>query len=330
MYKGKIMASAGAVILLWILALPASADVVVKQKTSSSMMGGMMTMTGHSTVYISGDKQCTDTEMKSEMPMFSVPGMKSTSIVRLDKELTWNVDHEGKTYTEMTFKQMQTAMDSMSMPPQGMPGQESSVTDDVELGKPEYKIDRTGNKKKINNFNCEEVILQMVMRGKNKKTGDTGSFHLHNRMWVARECPGRQEYMDFSRKTMAKMGFGGGEDSPASAMSMMGFDAGALMDEMSKIDGLPIRQEMTMTISGDLQQQSEGEMAEQQEAMKQASEMMKGLGGLMGQPAKEAKKTESGGSSGAIFETTIEVESISTSTVEVGKFDVPKGYKKID
>lgn len=331
MGKGKMMSIAGVAVLLLLLALPASADVVVKQKTTSSMMGGMMKTTDRSTLYVSGEKQCAESELKSEMPMFDVPGVKTASIVRLDKELTWNLDHEGKTYTEMSFAQMKMYADSLSGMQQGYPEEESPVGEDVEYSEPELKVERTGNKEKIKGFACEEVILRVIVRGKDKKTGDTGSFHLHDRMWVAKDCPGGKEYMDFSRKIALKMGGFEGSDSPASPLAVMGLGSEFFADEMAKIEGFPMRQEMTMTISGNLAQQSDEERAEQEEAMGQASEMLKGLGGLLGKKdEKPEEKTESGSASGVFFESTVEVESISTDPVDAGKFEIPKGYKKTE
>jgi hypothetical protein len=55
-----------------------------------------------------------------------------------------------------------------------------------------------------------------------------------------------------------------------------------------------------------------------------------GLDGLFGEKKeepKEEKEVTSG--SAAIFETIIEVESVSTKDVDPGEFEVPKGYKKI-
>ena len=77
MYKSKAVTLVAVLVLLAVLAAPASADVVVKQKTTSSMMGGMMTMNGTHSIYISGDMQRSDIEMKSEMPMFAAPAMKT-------------------------------------------------------------------------------------------------------------------------------------------------------------------------------------------------------------------------------------------------------------
>ena len=319
---------AGALVLVMLLGFAASADVVVKQKTTSTMMGGMMNMIGHSTMCISGDKQRIDTRMETKMPMFSTPAVKTTSITRLDKELTWNIDHEQKTYLEHSFSQTRAMMDSMSMQWQSIGGQSDAPdTENMEFQKPEFKIERTGQKKKISGYKCEEVILQMIIRARDKKTGDTGSFVVHDRLWVTKDWPGQKEHEAFSKKAAEKMGCGPGMEAVGSSFAMMGLDPETLTEKLSEIGGFPMRQEMTMTISGQISVQDEEETAEQLEAMKDAAEMLKGLGGLFGKKA-EAEK-EPGAGPAAMFEVTIEIESVSTGNVDSSEFEVPAGYKKI-
>jgi len=336
MYKKQILQMVGGCLAVLALAVLASADVVIEQKTTSTMMGGMFSSTGHSKIYLSGDKQKTDTEMKTEMSMFSAPTMKTTNIIRLDKEVAWNIDHAQKTYTELSFAQMR-AMMSSAQAEQGEMGAQSGApsAEDMEIQKPEFNIEKTGQKKKIMGYKCEEVILEVIVRARDKQTGDTGSFIMFDRMWVTADWAGHKEYEAYSKKAAQKMGFGAGMEAAGSSLAMMGLDPETMMEKMSEIGGFPMRQEMTMTISGDIKGQMEtegGQMTdEQKEAMKEASEALKGLGlgGLFGKQKEESEeKKEATVGSAAIFEAIIEVESVSTKDVDPGEFEVPKGYKK--
>lgn len=327
MLKNKVLLMVALVLVSAALVAPAAADVVITQKSTSTMMGGMMSTGSSFTMYISGDRQRTDAEMTSEMPMFASPAIKSTNITRLDKDLVWTVDHERKTYTEMNFAEMRALADSFSIDDETMPGQQGSITDDMKVSKPEFTIKPTGRKKKIHGFDCEEVLMRMVMHATDQQTGDTGSFLLHNDMWVSKNCPGWEDYRDFSKKSMEKMGDAEGQ-GPSAALGMMGFDMQELMKEMEKIEGMPILQEMTMVMTGDLKARAEEQMAEQQAAMGQAAEAMKGLAGMMGKAGTDAKKTDTGAETGVVFKSTIEVESIKPGAVEATKFEVPQGYSK--
>jgi len=302
-------------------AVSASADVTIKQKTTTKMMGGMVTMSGKSNVYISGDKQKTDQEMKTKMMMGKAPTTNTSYVMRLDKDLVWNIDHDRKAYTELTFAQMKAM--TASAPQMGQMGGESGPPDagDLEMGKPVVTVDRTGNEEKIKGYQCKEVILQMTVHCKNKKTGDTGSYVVHDRMWLASDCPGREEYRAFGQKAAKKMGYGMGGGS---AFAGFGIDPEAMWEKMSELDGFPMRQKISMVITGEIMQQGGPSGAEQQEAMKQASKMMKGIFG----GKKDKESDESGPGSDAMVEMTIEVESVSTKGIDGGAFEIPEGYKK--
>jgi hypothetical protein len=325
MSKVKVLLIVALAVLPAVLAAPAVADVAITQKSTSTMMGGMMLTSGSFIMYISGDRQRTDMEMKSEMPMFASPVMKSTTITCLDKGLVWNIDHERKMYQEILLADLRAMVDSFSVDDESTPG---PLTDDMEIGKPEFSIKPTGRTRTINSFACEEILVHMIMHAADRQTGDTGSFVLHNDMWVTKNCPGWEEYRNFSKKSMEKMGGTEDQGSPVAALSMMGFDLQGLMKEMEKIEGMPILQEMTMVLTGDLGAHIAEQMAEREEAMGQAAAAMQGLAGMAGREDKDAKKTDSGTESGLIFESAIEVESIKSGAVEAAKFEVPQGYSK--
>jgi len=318
----------GAIALAMFFVEPAWGDVVITQKINSSMMGGFINMNGTMVTSISVDRQRVDTEMKSDMLIQDAPAVKATSIFRLDKELLWNLNHDGKTYSEMTFAQIRALADSSYVDGQFKMGEGETITDDIELGKPEFSIDQTGKKKEINGFACDEVMMRMIMRAKDKRTGDTGSFLLHNDMWITNKCPGWEDYRNFSKKSVEKMGNLEDLQSPASAMAMMGFDLQAMVKEMEKIDGFPILQNMAMTMTGDLKKLADQQMAEQQEAMAQAAEALKGLGNLMGQTGGDEEKANTVGEPGVLFKATIEVQSIKPGPVEAATYEIPQGYSK--
>ena len=93
------------------------ADVTVTRVVKSGGMGGFGAFETNEKMMISGDKECTQgiTKYSGKFSSFMNKGAKeATSIIRLDKELIWNVDTDKKTYSELTFDQMKQMMESMS------------------------------------------------------------------------------------------------------------------------------------------------------------------------------------------------------------------------
>ncbi len=322
----------------------AAADVVITQKIESSMMGGLFSSNGTTTTMISGDKQKNETEMKMDLGIVSGPSTKETSIIRLDKGVAWNVNHDSKSYTESDLTAWQEMMESAGSPMGGDGDQPSDMPnyEDIEMNPPEITIERTGKKDKIAGYTCEEVILRMVMSGKDRETGDTGSFIVTDQMWVTKDCPGYDELRAHGEKTASKMSFSPTTTGSYTQMGALGIDTEELAAKMKEIDGYPMKQVMTMSISGEITSggMTAEQRAESQQAMKDAKDALKnlgGLGGLFGGGKKDKEKkdepkveeTDEGlAVAGAIMNVTIEVEDISTKSVNASEFEVPEGYKK--
>ncbi len=101
-----------------------------------------------------------------------------TMIFRFDKNLMWTIDHNDKTYHEMTFEQMQMGMNNakskMAEVMKDMDPQEREMMKKM-MGKnmgamfggsemPMISFKNTGKKKTIKGYNCTLVIMYM---GKN-------------------------------------------------------------------------------------------------------------------------------------------------------------------
>ena len=335
MRKVRMWQEIAAAICLLVVPRLVFADVVVKQRTSAVMVGGVIKSNGTITTTISGDKERNDSEMKTKV-LISSPTVKTIDIMRLDKEVVWNLDPKKQTYTEMTFAEMRALMDSASAQMQAMAqeSKERKHNEDVEVSPPQFKVERTGNKATIAGYACEEAVMTVITKTKDKKTGDTGTFTLQNRMWVTRDWAGQNEYEAFSTKMAAKMGFGRGMESTQSYLAMMGLDAEDLHREMAKVGGFPMKQEMSMfALGGPGTQKAEAkEKSGETEESASPADKLKKLGGLFGKKKdkdKEAKAKEPQAAPGALFSMTIEVESVSTGGVDATRFEIPTGYKKV-
>jgi len=187
----------------------------------TSATEGMMGMKGETQmrVFVKGDRSLT--EMAADDAMAG--SMSDTKIIRLDKGVIWSIDHENKEYTQYSLKEMTG---------------EPVESEEPAMEMPEVKVVRTGNKKKILNKDCEEIIVTM------EAAGDEGSATFKQTMWVTNEIPGYKEIQDF-QKHMSESGLG--------SSSMMGpnkknYDE--FQQKISEIEGFPLEMIMEMSMGG--------------------------------------------------------------------------------
>lgn len=149
-------------------------------------------------------------------------------ILRFDKELSWSIDHKSKSYTEITFAQMQEGMDNMkaamkehtkNMDPEERKAMEKMMGKN--LGKMfggdepafEMTVKRTGKNKTILGYNCELVYLNM----NNEPMME---------LWITDKFSMGKEWFEVYEK--------------------MGLMKGKISDEAKKIKGIPLANKMTV------------------------------------------------------------------------------------
>jgi len=158
-----------------------------------------------------------------------------TFIVRLDKELFITIDPKEKTYTEMTFAEMEammkkagSQMDEMQKKLAEMPEEQRKMMEQMMGDKmggmkasKDAKVDvkNTGDKKTISGFSCTKFVA--TQDGKDVMT-----------LWVTKDVSGfdamRKDWEEFSKRMMALNPMGGK----------------GLGEAFKKIDGFPIQTEM--------------------------------------------------------------------------------------
>ena len=163
-----------------------------------------------------------------------------TMILRIDKQLIYMVDPKRKTYSEMTFDEMEGAMKKAGEAMDGqmaelqkqmedMPEEQRKMMEQMMGGKmkgmmkrdaaAKVKVNKTGNKKKIGNYQCTKVEV----------TDDDKPFFT---AWVTKdvgEFEAMRDDMEQFRKRIIAL----------NPMSPKG-----LSEAMAKIEGLPIEMEM--------------------------------------------------------------------------------------
>ena len=139
-------------------------------------------------------------------------------IYRFDKELMWTIDDKNKSYTEVTFAQMQEGMNKMRSAMKDVSPENRKMMEKFmgkKMGKMfggdeggmEISIKRTGKKKKIMGYSCEQVFMNM---------NDEPMME----MWITKKYSMGDDFLKVYQK--------------------MGFMKGDLPKDAEKIQGIPL------------------------------------------------------------------------------------------
>ena len=149
-------------------------------------------------------------------------------IYRFDKELMWTIDNNNKSYTEVTFAQMQESMQKMQSTMQQemknvspeqrkmmekLMGKKMGKMFGGDEGGFEITINRTGKKQKFMGYNCEQVFLNLNEEPMME-------------MWISDKYSMGNDFLKVYQK--------------------MGFMKGELPKDAEKIQGIPLATKMTV------------------------------------------------------------------------------------
>ena len=299
----------------------ASADVTYKQKIVTSGIPMMGDMESESVVKIKGDKKSEESKTKFTGGMIKMMGKKgeqqSVDITRIDKELIWNINLSEKKYTETTFEELKNMMAEM----------QGKVPEKKKEVKATFEVNKTGNKKKIGGYDCEEVLIKMVTEAKDKESKEQGKLTVETNLWVSDQVKGWDQIQAFDKTFAEKMGWGEYDKGFLSGMKRFGVDTKELAKKMEEIKGFPMM--TVVTVKPEMEKGTEKEETVKAESTtteeKEGMEMAKKILGLKGGEEKEKEK----GKEGTLFKTTITVEDIQVAPIEDGQFELPGGLEKV-
>lgn len=197
-----------------------NADVMYEMTSTTAGMMGMQAET-QMRIFVKGDRSLT--EMTAENPMAGT--MSDTKIIRLDKGVIWSIDHETKQYSEQNLNALTEATEEY---------------EETQMEMPDLKVVRTGEKKKVLDKDCEQIIVSM------EAAGEEGKMTFKQTMWVTKEIPGYKEIQNF-QKQIAESGLG-------SSSTMMGPNRKnyeEFQKKLSEIDGFPLEIDMEISMGGE-------------------------------------------------------------------------------
>ncbi|MBI5058804.1 hypothetical protein HZB60_03350 [candidate division KSB1 bacterium] len=193
------------ILILLLIATSAFADVTYKRKSSTLGFGASE---GTATEYFTTDRSATESSTRWTRGMMkTMTGGKevaSTNIVRLDKELVWDVNPKEKEYKEMTFAEFRELIKKLNEDAGKAEAGEpvDTTTEDMYEWKVETLSDP--NPKTINGFACKN--LKLVATGTNKQDANDRVIITFD-SWNCPAVPGQEEVTAFSAAYAKALGF---------------------------------------------------------------------------------------------------------------------------
>jgi hypothetical protein len=242
----------------------AFADITMQQRIKVEAGGSLSFLSSGSTVTssIANDKSWTESKTQSKSKLMGSFGGNndSISIMRVDKDLVWQLSPEKKQYTEMTFEQMRAqieeGMEQLRQLQQN--GGESALPvkeEDCEWSNPILEKNDTGIKKRFANVKAEQHIITVRETCTVPESGQTCVLTWTTEHWMAKRMPGDDEAIAFNQAVAQKLGtedmvFGAQAASkPLLAMFQAGWEEA--LDEMSELNGYPVKTVMQMEMGGE-------------------------------------------------------------------------------
>jgi hypothetical protein len=256
------------------------------------------------------------------------------SIIDLNKETITSIDFQKKTWSVMTFAEMEQAMRQMS---EKMKEKQSDA--DMKF---KVSVNPTGQTKDINGMPAKEMIMKLEMEMTDPKTGQQGSMIVTTDMWLAPKVPGYDEIRQFYQKMAAKIAW-----MPGQTMGMGRPDIAKGMVEITKeagkLDGMPVYETIRMGGNGtEAQAAAPGAQPKQQQQPSAGSALGSALGGRLGlgrkkkpsdeqqqAPPSDAQQQGQGDAAGLLLEMVTETSNFSPAPVDAAKFEVPAGFKQV-
>ncbi len=321
-------------------------QITYKTKVTSYGFMGMGAFESTTKTYLQGDAQRADAKLKftgAFMKMLSPKGTV-TSIIRLDKKLIWSFDDKKKKYTEQTFDEMREVFEEYEEAGYSQDMQSGANDEDYEVeyewSKPIVKVKNLGDKKTINGFNCQHYLASVTTVGTHIETGIKDTMLFVSDLWNANNVSKKMDLVnDFNKRYMEAIGFDIPENQGLAMIAGMYKEhMQMLADEVSKLKGYPIVNDMKLTMTKNLSsvEQEETEEEEPEEESLSMRDIQRNFGGLLGKKVmkdvfekKANKKTEEPQKSSVseLFHMKSEVLSIDDDNIAGEKFEIKKGYK---
>lgn len=359
--KEKIIAAA----LFALATSPVRADVTTQENMALDA-AGVVKLHGTTTEMTSADKERRDSEFHCEGFMSLLCGnARSGEIIRLDKDLSWQLRPDKKTYLENAFptpeeramaqQKLQETLDKMKQCQQQQaprPAQNKGDTSNCDLSPPKVDMRTTDDHATIAGHDARKSSVKMSQTCTDKKTGDVCELVYGFDIWLTQDpLDGLGDKRAFQKAYLTKMGLDANNPQiKGIAQQFMAAYSGTLKDMQAKaasLKGYPLRTTFRLITGGD--NCSKAKQSDDSGAGGGGGGGLSGLAGnvggklLGGLLAKKNAPAANDPSQSAIAANappplpdnyvqviafTIETSAVSTGAIPAEQFDLPAGWTR--
>tara|TARA_R110000823_G_scaffold125385_7_gene252082 strand:- start:3334 stop:4479 length:1146 start_codon:yes stop_codon:yes gene_type:complete len=240
---------------------PVQADLSYAQRVTVEASGGMSMFASKGTVLtqIAGDKARieNDIQLSSSLARAFAGSGKSAAIVRLDKNLLWNLEVDKQQYSEQSMAELRAQREQAMQAMQSQPGGAGLPVSaqGCQWGDSEIEFERPGDKEKIAGIKASKNIVRMHQSCRDAQTGNTCEMTWVMESWLARNVPGQREADDFRSAWARALGINEAIpalDGPAAGLlHMFANNWEEVAGELEAMRGYPLRTILEMEIGGE-------------------------------------------------------------------------------
>ena len=324
--------------LVALLTGSANADLKIETLTRASLLTGLGRTEVQSITSYQGEKRAESRTTKVSGGFGGALAGKpraSVEITLLDEDLAWELDPVKRTYTERPIA-MYAQAEVKTERRQSGPDQRKPYR----IVKSELKVNRTGEKKDINGFACEEYVVTWEVVLEDTASKGTVTQVMTTDLWnaplTAQLKKAQAIEAEFNRGYAKKLGMAltpEETDRLGAGMltSIYGLDpketSGKLEQvgkEIAKVEGYPVVTDVKW------QMKSDSAASKKPEPEPEPEESSTSLGGLIGKKIAQSIAPSKPKEGGILFSSYHEVKSVSLDTVPETGFEIPDGYKKVE
>ncbi len=206
----------------------ALADVTIQEQTTIHAF--VVKAHGTTTNQVSGDKQRSEVQFACDGVMSMFCGHnKTVDIVRLDRDVTWDMEPKKKRYTETPLptpeqqrallQHQQAVIDKLKSCPAAQPAQSSIDTSKCEMSPPVLAVTKTQDSATLIGHAAQRTNVSLTQSCKIKDSGDVCQFNYSFDVWLTQDdLPGLSDRKTFQADYLRKLGLTGA--TPASATQL--------------------------------------------------------------------------------------------------------------
>lgn len=207
--------------------------------------------------------------------------LNSAQIIDIDKETITRLNFDERTWSILTFAQMRDTLDKVKQ------------TTDVQAAGVVVALKEAKETKKIGDYDAKEVVMTVIMQGKDSQTGSAGKMTITDEVWMT-DVSGSEQIRAFHNSMGQKLDWAPGGNPAMVGTPDVARAMAAMFKQGAKFEGLPVHQVLTLVAKAE--------------------------------PAPSAQAdTEQ-----TIVETTTDITKHSADSVNAKWFEVPEGFKRVE